>query len=278
MKKILIIPGLLIIAMIGFFQVMNYLFYRKFRKMTDKVLQETGRMDLAPVSESDLKDLPPPVARYIRASGLVGMKRISFARIFHSGEFKPGKDKKFIPAKGEYLISTRKPSFIWYGKISMFPGLFFTARDYYLEGKGNMLVKILGTFPVVDAKSDIVDKSAFGRCVAEMALAPSFFLDRERIVWTGYGENHAECTVTDSGLSNNARLFFNQDGSLAKMSVDRYYDRGNGQGTLEKFVGVCSVIRDFNGLKLNTVYDGYWDLPEGELHYVHFVLDKVEFE
>ena len=38
------------------------------------------------------------------------------------------------------------------------------------------------------------------------------------------------------------------------------------------------VERDFNGLKLNTVYDGYWDLPEGELHYVHFVIDRIEFE
>ena len=214
MKKIIIILALLVVALICFFQVMNYLFYRKFRKMTEKVLQETGKTDQSPISEADLKDLPPPVARYIKASGLVGMKRISFARITHSGEFKPGKDRKFMPANGEYLVTTRKPSFIWYGKISMFPGLFFTAVDYYVEGKGNMRVRILGTFPVVDAKSAMVDKSAFGRCVAEMALAPSFFLDRERIVWTGYGEDHAECTVTDSGLSTNARLFFNKDGSL----------------------------------------------------------------
>ena len=46
----------------------------------------------------------------------------------------------------------------------------------------------------------------------------------------------------------------------------------------EKFVGLASVIRDFHGLKMNTVFDGYWDLSEGELHYVHFVLDRVEFE
>jgi len=50
------------------------------------------------------------------------------------------------------------------------------------------------------------------------------------------------------------------------------------QETLEKFIGVCSDIRKFNGLKLNTVYDGYRDLPEGELHYFHFVTDRVAFE
>ncbi len=278
MKTVLIIIGILVVALICLLQAMNYLFFRKFRKMTDKVLLEAGRTYPAPVSEAELNDLPPPIARYLRASGLVGMKRISFARIYHSGEFKPGKDKKFMPANGEYLLTTRKPAFVWYGKISMFPGLYFSAIDYYFKGKGNMLVKILGTFPVVDARSALVDKSAFGRCVAEMTMVPSFFLDRDRIRWTGFGDDHAKCTVTDVGLSTKARLFFNNDGSLAKIAVERYYDRGNGQETLEKFVGLCSVIRDFNGLKLNTVYDGYWDLPEGELHYVHFVIDRIEFE
>lgn len=278
MKTVLIILGILVVALICFVQAMNYLFYRKFRKMTDKVLLEAGKVKQTTISDADLNDLPPPVARYLKVSGLVGMKRISAARIYHSGEFKPGKDKKFMPAEGEYLLTTHQPSFIWYGKISMFPGFTVTARDYYFNGKGNMLVKILGVFPVVNAQSTLVDKSAFGRCVAEMTLVPSFFLDRDRIHWTGYSDDHAECTITDCGLSTNVQLFFNKDGSLAKIAVDRYYDRGKGKESLEKFIGVCSVIHDFNGLKLNTVYDGYWDLPEGELHYVHFVLDRVEFE
>jgi len=278
MKKVLIIIGLLVVAVICFFQAMNIIFYRKFRKMTEKVISETGKTDQAVVTDADLQGLPPPVARYLKASGLVGMKRISFARIYHSGEFKPGKDKQFMPVKGEYLVTTHKPSFVWYGKVSIFPGFFFTARDYYYHGKGNMLVKILGTFPVVDAKSDITDKSAFGRCAAEMSMAPSFFLDRERIKWTGYGDDYAECTISDCGISTNTRLFFNKDGMLAKIAVERYYDRGDGKGTPEKFVGLASVVRDFQGLKMNTVFDGYWDLPEGELHYVHFVIDRVMFE
>lgn len=36
--------------------------------------------------------------------------------------------------------------------------------------------------------------------------------------------------------------------------------------------------RDFGGLKLASVMDGYWNLPEGDLHYVHFVIERVECE
>jgi len=30
-------------------------------------------------------------------------------------------------------------------------------------------------------------------------------------------------------------------------------------------------------LKLGSVVDGYWNLKEGDLHYVHFIIEKVEF-
>jgi hypothetical protein len=79
-------------------------------------------------------------------------------------------------------------------------------------------------------------------------------------------------------LSAKAQLFFKADGILEKFIIDRYYDRGNGNATLEKFVIISKDVKDFDGLKINTIYDGFWKLPEGVLHYVHFVIDKVEFE
>lgn len=45
MKKVLIIIGLLVVAVICFFEAINIIFYRKFRKMTGKVLQETRITD-----------------------------------------------------------------------------------------------------------------------------------------------------------------------------------------------------------------------------------------
>jgi hypothetical protein len=277
MKILFITIGVLLV--IGLFlQLMNRAFHSKFQKLVSKIRDEAGTQGGSVIAEADLKYLPPPVYRYILASGLVGKKKISFMRIRHSGTFKVSKDKDFMPVTGEYFLSTKKPSFSWLGKISPFPGISFTALDSYFNGKGNMVVKIMSTIKVVDAKSAIIDRSAFGRCVAEMTMAPSFFLDQARVKWTKYDSDYAECIISDAGLSANAQLFFQADGTLEKFVVDRYYDRGNGQGTLEKFVIKSKDVKDFNGLKMNTIYDGIWDLPEGDLHYVHFIIDKVEFE
>jgi hypothetical protein len=278
MKKVVfvLISIILVVAFVLF--LMNRAFNSKFQKLTDKIRGEAGSQDQTIISESDLMNLPPPVSKYIKVSGLIGKKRISFMRIWHSGTFRLSKDKDFLPITGEYFLTTRKPSFTWLGKISMFPGFSIAARDSYFNGKGNMIVKIMSAIKIVDAKSEIVDRSAYGRCIAEMTMCPSFFLDQEHVKWIKYDSDYAECVVSDAGLSTKAQLFFKTDGTLEKFVVDRYFDRGNGEGTLEKFVSMSKEVKDFNGLRINTVYDGYWNLPEGDLHYVHFIIDRVETE
>jgi hypothetical protein len=154
-----------------------------------------------------------------------------------------------MPIKGEYFLTARKPSFCWYGKISFLPGLSVSARDSYQNGKGNMVIKIMSAIKIADVRSETINYSAFGRCVAEMTMIPSFFLDRERIKWTGFDNLSARCIVTDAGLSTPAELYFKEDGSLYKIVVDRYFDRGKNQGTIEKFTGTCDVLKDFNGLR-----------------------------
>lgn len=276
--KIIWLIAIIIFVMICFFITMDRLFYLKFMKRAKQISVEAGKQDSNLITEDDLKDLPLPVARYMRYSGLVGRKKISSTRIVHSGSFRPGANRSFMPINGEYFLTTKKPSFCWYGKVSMIPGLTISAFDSYYNGHGKMLVKILSFFKVADVSSKEIGFSAFGRCVAEMTLVPSFFLDNQRVKWTSCDSTKAECIVTDSGLSTNAQLYFGADGSLDKIVVDRYYDRNDGQVTLEKFTGKGQDIKDYDGLKLASIIDGYWNLKEGDLHYVHFIIDRVEFE
>jgi hypothetical protein len=276
--EIWIIVIAVLVLIICFFAAADRRFYAGFVKQARKVRAETGKQDAELVTEDELKKLPEAVARYMRFSGITGRKRVSFMRLVHSGTFRPGAKRPFMPIRGEYYLTTKKPSFTWYGKISMLPGLSFAAFDSYAGGRGRMLVKAMSFFKIVDVQSQETGLLAFGRCVAEMTLVPSFFLDGSRITWTRFDANSADCLVSDSGLHAKARLHFHPEGALDKIEVDRFYDRGDGKATLEKFTGIGHDVRDFGGLKLPSVIDGYWNLKEGDLHYVHFVFDRVEFE
>lgn len=277
MPEFIIILLVAVAVFAGIFIFSNR-FYSDFLKTARKIRNESGLHPDEPITENDLKNLPLPVGAYIRASGFVGRKKISYMHLTHSGTFRPGADRQFVPIKGEYFLTTRKPSFCWFGKISLFPRISVSAMDYYYNGAGRMLVKLLSLVSLVNENSKETGMSAFGRCIAEMTLIPSFFLDNERIRWTSYDLSHAACTITDAGFATDAQLYFNADGTLDSIEVGRYYDRRNGQFSHEKFTGKSKSLADYNGLKIPSVIDGYWNLKEGDLHYVHFLIGKVEFE
>src|SRR5947209_5727429 len=139
MKIMVIAAALLITAGIGF-------------KLAEKAARDTflasaarfraaaGAQADAPVSEDDLRELPEPMARYMRFSGALGKKRITAVHLVHSGQFKPAPTKPWMPILGEYFITTKKPSFAWYGKVRAAPGIPVVAFDSYFEGNGHMLV------------------------------------------------------------------------------------------------------------------------------------------
>lgn len=275
--RALAVAAVLVAAAVVFLAVMDQLFYRRFAARSAEVRASAGKHD-ALVTEQEIQALPGPLARYLRHSGVIGRKRISSVRLWHSGQFKPGADQPWMPITGEYAITTRKPSFSWYGKVRMAPGVSVVAFDSYFDGEGRMLVKAMSAFTIADDQSHEVDVSAFGRCIAELALAPTFFLDKTFVSCSESGRDQLKCHVADGHFATDADLLVNPDGSLAKIVVQRYYDRKGGLATLERFTGLAAKPKDFAGLRLPSQFDGTWNLPEGDLHYVSFRIDRVEYE
>lgn len=275
---ILIVGIVVVVAMVLASQLAEKAAYDDFLGTAARVQAEAGVQDDAVVTEEDLRGLPEPMARYMRFSGALGKKRISSLRLVHSGRFKPGANKPWMPIHGEYSITTKRPSFAWYGKVRLVPGISLVAFDSYAFGSGRMLVKAMSVFTIIDDRSRQLSQSAFGRCVAELTMTPSFFLDRGRVRCVQTGNDQVRCTVTDGEYSTDADFFINPDGSLDRVEVMRYFDRGGGNATLERFTGKGSHPKNFSGRVLASKIDGIWNLPEGDLHYVSFDVVSVEFE
>jgi hypothetical protein len=269
--------AVLAVLIAGFAQSQNAL-HRNFLTGAARFKAAAGVHEDAVVTEEDLRELPEPMARHMRYSGALCKKRISAVHLFHSGQFKPGANRPWMRIHGEYFITTKKPSFFWYGKVNVMPGISLVALDSYADRRGRMLVKLMSVFPVVDDRTPQVTASAFGRCVAEFTMAPTFFLDRSRVRCTQTGNDQVRCNVTDGEFSIDADLLVNSDGSLDRIVLMRYFDRGGGRATLERFTGKGSRPKSFDGRMLASRMDGIWNLPEGDLHYVSFDIDWVECE
>lgn len=254
------------------------LFRRRFVEGAQEALLLAGKQNGGVVTEADLRELPEPIARWLRWSGVVGRRRISSVRLEHGGRFRVDAKRPWMPIRGEYLITTGKPSFQWYGKLRLAPAVNVVAIDSYLEQRGRMWVKALSAFTLADARSPEIAQSAFGRCIVELTTAPTFFLDRKRVRWERVDAGHARCTVTDEHLSAEADVYVNDDGSLDRIVIMRPYDRGGGRTTLERFTAKASRPRSFGGRMLASRVDGTWNLPDGDLHCLAFDIESATFE
>jgi hypothetical protein len=277
-SKIVLVILFVLLFLIGFFFTTDRIFYNHYIRQSKQIRAQQEHADTAVITEENLASVPESIARYLRYSGIAGKKRINAVRVTHSGSFRPGADKEFFSIHGEYYLTADKPSFYWYGKISMAPGLTVTACDSYYKGEGRMVIKLMSAFKITDDSSAVTDMSAFGRLITEMTMIPSFFLDTTRISWTSYDSTHAEFVVRDAGLETTGQFFCHADGSPEKIIVNRYYSRDDGSPTREKFTGKMKGSKNFGGLNLPEVFDGYWNFKEGDLHYVHFVIESAEWE
>ena len=130
------------VVVVGF-ALAQHAFYKTFVTSAARFKAAAGQHDDTLVTEDDLRELPEPMARYLRFSGVVGRKRISAAHIVHSGQFKRNANRAWMPIDGEYFITTKQPSFFWYGKVNLLPGINVVAFDSYAGGGGRMVVKLM---------------------------------------------------------------------------------------------------------------------------------------
>lgn len=237
-----------------------------------------GKAPQDTITEHGIQPLPEPFARYFRYSGVIGRARISAAHIQHSGTFKAGIGKPWTPIRGEYFLTTSPPSFVWYGRIRILPGLAVAAIDSYANGRGRMWIRLLSLFTIADVQSSETTQSAFARCIAELTMAPTFFLDPNHIVCRQTGPNSFRCSATNVGLSADVDFLVNDNGALERITTLRYFDRGTAPATLERFTVVFSKPSSYAGVTLASHIDAFWNLPDGDFHSASFDLDAVTFE
>jgi len=87
-------------------------------------------------TSNQIKDLPIPVQRYFKYALEENQPYVSYARLQHGGDFKASKN--WVSIEGEEYFTVKKAGFVWSGKVS-----FFSAKDVYIDGTGNLKVKLL---------------------------------------------------------------------------------------------------------------------------------------
>src|SRR5262249_11530139 len=136
-------------------------------------------------------------------------------------------DQRWFAIKGQQYFTAAHPGFVWKATIRPLPFVWIDARDSLVEGRGNMLVKLVSTFRIADAPGPEVDQGATLRWLAESCWFPYAFVG-SCVEWTPIADRSARMAIRRSGLPVNAIVEVDDEGKLVGLHAERYRDVGGG--------------------------------------------------
>lgn len=220
--------------------------------------------------------LPPPIQRHLQYAIGDAAPDIRAARLRHDGLFRTSPGASWRPIDGREYFTTATPGFVWHARLRAAPGIWIDARDALLHERGHMLVKLLGTIPLADARGSEIDQGATLRWLAEAPWFP-YALIAPCVRWTPLDDRTAAATISYEGPPARAVFEVDDDGRIARLRAERYRDLGGGRAALTRWGGDYLDYREFDGFRVPTQVEVGWELDTGWFAYARFHVRAVDY-
>ena len=250
-------------------------FDRLVRRDVGELLARATIQEGAVVTEEMLQDLPEPVQRYLRYTGVIGKPFVDTVRLKQKGAMHPSAKGAWIPLEAEEHYTVRPPGFVW--DATMRKGLLPIARgrDMYAGAEGSMLIKVGSLFTVVDARGPEMDQGSMMRYLSEMIWFPTAFLG-DNVSFEAVGDNAAHVTLTDGGRTVTGTMYFEKEGRITDFVAKRYRTVAGGYD-LETWSAPVYEYGELASLKLPLRGGAVWKLSEGDLKYADIIITDLEY-
>ncbi len=226
------------------------------------------------ISADDLKNFPEPVQRYLQYSKIIGTPKLHMVRLKQQGQFQISPDRGWSDFEAVQYYTVDPPAFVWYAKMKIFPGVWITARDKYENGKGNMLVKPLSTFTLVDAQGAEMDQGSMLRFLSEIVWFPGAWLS-DYLTWEAIDSSSARVTMNYYNMSVSGVLTFSPRGELIDFRTERYRSVGD-HFELAPWVTPVVKYSEMNGLMIPSDGEAIWKLKTGDVPYIRLKITEIE--
>ncbi|AKG53796.1 hypothetical protein DGWBC_1141 [Dehalogenimonas sp. WBC-2] len=219
----------------------------------------------------DTSHLPAPVQRYLNKSIKEGTPYISTARLRQSGKFRF--NNRWIKFNASQYYSVEPPAFNWTAKMKLGPA-WITARDRYINGKGNMLIKILSALPLFDVSGKEMDHASLVRHFSELPWLPTALLSNN-IQWQAIDDRSAKAILSDGKLAVACTFHFNEKDEIDGFVTPSRFRSDTGKMT--PWSGTFGNYQDFGNVRIPTTGSAAWNTPEGNFEYININIENAEF-
>ena len=225
----------------------------------------------------DTSGIPAPVKKYLEKVVLKDFNYVERVISQQSGLFRTSAAAEWseITACQEHTIS--EPGFLWNGEISFLPGLWVRAIDSYINGTGNMLIKLNSSLTISDATGVQMDISSLGRYVSELPLFPMSMYNNKNVQWEEIDSVSSKMIFTDKKNTIKMDFFFNDEGLIYKaITLDRFLTSNAGY-IQSPYTVWYENYKEFQGCIVPTEIKVEWNTKQGDFEYGKFVIDEVKY-
>jgi hypothetical protein len=224
------------------------------------------------IGEAEIAHLPEPVQRWLRYAGVVGSERPATVRLKQEGEFRLSEDKDWMPYKAEQYFTTDPPGFIWSASFEMVPLLSVHGRDRYMNGQGDIDMRLLSLIPVAKKVGSGLNQGALLRYLGEIVWFPGAALG-PYITWLEIDSTSAKATMSYQAMTVSATFTFDAQCQVTSITAQRYNDA---KGKNETWTIPIRTHGEFNGIRVPVEGEGAWNYNTGDFTYIRWRITDIE--
>ena len=229
-------------------------------------MSATVRADSLPAGTPAGSEHLPELVRSYLARSLPARGRVpATVRVQQSGEMRqrPGGRVTSFQATEDFAVD--RVAFSWRARFPIVGPLALTVVDEFADGIGQLRLSLLG-IPLRTMKGPETNVGEAMRYLSELAWAPQAIAANRDLAWREVDARTVEVSTSLGGSTAVVELSFDDAGDIVRATGTRPFSVG------KAFVptpwgGDFSDYASFNGTRVPTHGQAWWELPEGRFVY-----------
>lgn len=266
-----------VVILIGaLFSIFSTEFQHKTDAEISQILQHAKTSKISKVNRNEISDLPEPVQRWLEVSGVVGKEIIYSVWLKQKAKMKmKPKQENWNDAEAEQYFVTEKPAFVWKVNMKVPPFIKITGRDKFIDGKGEMQIKMFSAINIVNEKGRKMDEGTLQRYLGEIVWFPSAALN-PYINWEAVDSFSAKATMSYMGTTGSGTFHFNKNGDFVRYSTFRYKNNSPDAKRYEWIIDVADYAVK-QGIKIPVKMTATWKLDEGDWTWLDLEVTDIKY-